>query len=82
MLKKLLPLALAIAFSASALAAPTPDSKPAQRPRVSVRCTHNNPIGPTGAAMANPISIPLNQSNMVASPQESQFFCITNQTDI
>lgn len=51
-------------YKASALATPNPDNMPDQRPRVRVRWMHNKPVGPTGAAMASPINIPLSHSNM------------------
>lgn len=40
--------------------APTPVTKPYQRPLFSVRCTQSTPTGPIGADAIIPISIPLN----------------------
>ena len=41
-------------YIASAVAAPSPDTKPTSRPIASVRRMQRTPIGPTGAAMARP----------------------------
>ena len=41
-------------YTASAVAAPSPESRPAARPWASVRRMHSTPMGPTGAAMAKP----------------------------
>src|SRR4030042_304 len=46
---------------ASAVAAPRPDSSPAAPPSASVRRIQSTPIGPTGAAMENPITRPLSR---------------------
>ena len=40
------------------MAAPNPEIKPDARPSDSVRRMHNTPIGPTGAAIENPMSRP------------------------
>jgi hypothetical protein len=45
--------------TASAVAAPSPETKPEIFPSLKVRCIHNNPIGPTGVATKNPTTRPL-----------------------
>src|SRR3712207_1946110 len=45
-------------YTASAVAAPRPETKPEARPSASVRRMHSTPIGPTGAATAKPIMRP------------------------
>src|ERR1700756_4146538 len=46
---------------ASAVAAPTPDAKPASLLAKIVRRTHMTPTGPTGTAMTIPIAMPFSK---------------------
>ena len=46
-------------YIASAVAAPIPDTSPTHLPKLNVRLIHKIPIGPTGAAIANPMISPL-----------------------
>ena len=55
-------------YTVSALAAPSPVASPERKPRFRQRCTQSNPIGPTGAAIENPITSDLT-NNMILSRQ-------------
>ena len=48
------------AYTRSDVVAPSPVAMPCQRPRVTVRCMHNTPNGPTGTDTHKPINIPVN----------------------
>ncbi len=45
-------------YTASAVAAPRPDTNPCTRPLDNVRLMHKIPMGPTGAATEKPITNP------------------------
>src|SRR6516165_10593795 len=58
--------------TASAVAAPSPDTKPASLPSKIVRRTHITPTGPTGTAITIPTTMPFKKnakSNSTGSPQ-------------
>src|SRR5260221_7817311 len=55
-------------YTASADAAPRPDTSPAARPCASVRRMHSTPIGPTGAAIEKPISNPFSSKPAFIAP--------------
>src|ERR1700758_1889518 len=58
---------------ASAVPAPSPETKPASLPSKIVRRTHMTPTGPTGTAMTTPTTMPFKKnakSNSTGSPQQ------------
>jgi len=52
------PKAATAPYSASAVAAPSPEAKPMARPSARVRRMQSTPMGPTGAAMEKPMIRP------------------------
>ena len=56
---KLMPKPVSSAYIKSLTVAPTPVTKPNQRPLFKVRCTQSTPTGPIGAEQMMPTIIPL-----------------------
>src|SRR5271167_539594 len=48
--------------SESAVAAPSPDTNPDNRPSKIVRCKHRMPTGPTGTAITAPTTMPFKKN--------------------
>src|SRR3990172_7942710 len=59
-----------VPYTASAVAAPRPETRPTARPSARVRLMQSTPIGPTGAAIEKPTMIPLRRN---AAPIGCQF---------
>ena len=68
------------AYTMSLHAAPTPVTKPYQRPLLSVRWIHRMPTGPIGAEARTPMTIPLNmKSRMFISIGNAKFILVSLQ---
>lgn len=62
---KLIPKPVKRAYTISLKAAPTPVTKPNQRPLFKVRWIHKMPTGPIGAEAITPMIIPLNMKSSI-----------------
>lgn len=71
---KLMPKPVARAYIKSLQAAPTPVTKPYQRPLFSVRCMHRMPTGPMGAVAITPMTIPLKMKSRISSWKGKSWF--------
>ena len=68
------------AYTMSLHAAPTPVTKPYQRPLLSVRWIHRMPTGPIGAEARTPMTIPLKmKSRMFISIGNAKFILVSLQ---